>query len=270
MSNNKMATKADLQELYQRILPYLGGMPEVLANKFSKGDMYSADEKMIGQWVDGKPLYQKTFTTTISTRAAIPTNTQFWEGSISLPSGLNVDRCWVDINHSTYLANPSNPSTRRGFDIAFYEPDNNDIYFVVLYERTNVQAEFVIQYTKTTDSPISIGNDTDYSTDEKIIGTWIDGKPLWQKTIELSSLSVGDNTITHGISNFGHLVNAFGYVVRGSIGEPIPKSSTANIGWNIGVTGFSNTQFYVEIGSSYVGQYAITGGYVTLQYTKTS
>ena len=64
-----------------------------------------------------------------------------------------------------------------------------------------------VRYTKTTDSAISIGTDTDYSTTEKIVGTWIDGKPLWQKvltgtldnsgilSIDVSNLSI-DNCYT--------------------------------------------------------------------------
>ena len=58
----RVVTKQDLADFYQCILPYLGGMPDILANKFSKGDMYSTDGKMIGQWIDGKPLYSKTKT----------------------------------------------------------------------------------------------------------------------------------------------------------------------------------------------------------------
>ena len=41
----------------------------------------------------------------------------------------------------------------------------------------------MLPFTKTTDSPIAIGSDTDYSTDEKIVGTWIDGKPLYQRVV---------------------------------------------------------------------------------------
>jgi hypothetical protein len=42
-----------------------------------------------------------------------------------------------------------------------------------------------VQYTKTTDSANSFkyGDPNEYSTTEKIVGTWIDGKPLYQKTI---------------------------------------------------------------------------------------
>ena len=58
---NSLVTEERLNQFYGQILPYLGGMSEVLANKFSKSDLYSTDEKLIGVWIDGKPLYQKTY-----------------------------------------------------------------------------------------------------------------------------------------------------------------------------------------------------------------
>jgi hypothetical protein len=121
---NKVVTEERLSEFYGQILPYMGGMPDVLANKFSKGDLYSTDEKMIGCWVDNRPLYQKTVAT-----------------GGNVPSGATLIQ----------------RTTQTGYD--------------------------TILYTKTTDSPIAIGSDTDYSTDEKIVGTWIDGKLIWQNTV---------------------------------------------------------------------------------------
>jgi len=46
-------TAKNFKEFYERILPYLNG---------AGGNDYSTDEKVIGSWIDGKPLYQKTFT----------------------------------------------------------------------------------------------------------------------------------------------------------------------------------------------------------------
>ena len=46
-------TAKDFKEFYDRILPYLNG---------AGGNDYSTTEKVIGSWIDGSPLYQKTFT----------------------------------------------------------------------------------------------------------------------------------------------------------------------------------------------------------------
>lgn len=43
-----------------------------------------------------------------------------------------------------------------------------------------------------------------YSTDEKVIGTWIDGKPLYRKVIEFSSFTVG-SMVDHNIPNIDHV-----------------------------------------------------------------
>lgn len=39
-----------------------------------------------------------------------------------------------------------------------------------------------------------------YSYDEKIIGEWVDGKPIYRKVILLSSLSIDDYTINHNLN----------------------------------------------------------------------
>lgn len=38
----------------------------------STGEVYSTEEQRIGTWIDGKPLYQKTFTGTVSSNGAFP------------------------------------------------------------------------------------------------------------------------------------------------------------------------------------------------------
>ena len=40
-----------------------------------------------------------------------------------------------------------------------------------------------------------------YSTNETVVGKWIDGKPIYRKTMEFSNLSAGENAIPHGLQN---------------------------------------------------------------------
>ena len=64
-NDNTLVTKGDLKALYSdKIAPYLGTN---LAIRTSVSDYYSEDEKVIGIWTDGKPVYQKTFITTFPT-----------------------------------------------------------------------------------------------------------------------------------------------------------------------------------------------------------
>jgi len=169
---NTVVTEERLNDFYKGILPYMGGMPEMVANKFSKGDLYSTDEKMIGQWIDGKPLYQRT--------VVINNPLNNWDtiqsyGIENIEHVISVnDRYWMDNNAwegSQYYKTTDNITAiflRPGFRLS-------------CVGATPSKVILTIQYTKTTDSAISIGNDTDYSTEEKVVGTWID-KPLYQRT----------------------------------------------------------------------------------------
>ena len=95
-NGESVVTKEILNEYHQAILPYLGGgggggatytagdginidenneistdnmpssdmsevaspMPSVMSRRFK----YSTEEQVVGEWIDGKPIYQKTFT----------------------------------------------------------------------------------------------------------------------------------------------------------------------------------------------------------------
>lgn len=62
-NDNTLVTKGDLKNLYSnKILPYLGGNFALATNV---SDYYSTDEKLVGLWINGKPLYQKTIVDTL-------------------------------------------------------------------------------------------------------------------------------------------------------------------------------------------------------------
>lgn len=179
-NGERLATKQDLADMYQGILPYLGGMPEIVANKFSKGDLYSTDEKMIGQWIDGKPLYQKV----ISFQITQTGNTQYPHGIANIENVVRTDMYLNDGFGGTYtMGNISNGT----YQLNGYAGKTTVEFNLVNSAFVGKYATAFIQYTKTTDSAISIGSDTDYSTEEKIVGTWIDGSPVYQKVITFPS-----------------------------------------------------------------------------------
>ncbi|SFU35677.1 hypothetical protein [Butyrivibrio sp. INlla21] len=210
----RVVTKQDLADFYEHILPYLGGMPEILANKFSKGDMYSTDERMIGQWIDGKPLYQKNLTKTFS-------NTSGSWTDLETMSGVNIVRFsgYATDGTQNYSAPYNSGSAYLEFryesgKIQYITSDSSWMNNNTLY--------LTITYTKTADSPISIGNDTDYSTTEKIVGTWIDGSPIWQKSVQLNSpVSLTRDT-------FVTLFNLSDYSMDKLIGITLYTSSSFN------------------------------------------
>lgn len=47
-----------------------------------------------------------------------------------------------------------------------------------------------------------------YSTDEQIVGEWIDGKPIYQKTVNFGALgNAASKSVAHGISNLDYVVD---------------------------------------------------------------
>lgn len=107
-----------------------------------------------------------------------------------------------------------------------------------------------------------------YSTNEtKTYSTWIDGKPIYRKVVNLGSLpSNTTNSVTHGISNIDKVIgfNAFGISsdTNTRISIPYPTTDSGNI------------QAWVDKSSVYirttVTSWAHYSGYAIIEYTKTT
>ena len=106
-----------------------------------------------------------------------------------------------------------------------------------------------------------------YSTDEQVVGTWIDGKPIYQKTIDFGALP--NNTtksVNHNIQNIDYVVNLFGAAYRSSDGmvntlpcynHNVYGAELASNSTSIMVTTFADRSAFSE-------------SYVTIQYTKST
>lgn len=131
--------------------------------------------------------------------------------------------------------------------------------------------------------PSARQNFEEYSTDEQVIGKWIDGKPLYQKTVQIPVSTFSSSTgssgyytvgVPHNISNLKLVVdlrgNAYGNVVR-----PVPFSygaTSPDFSW-FSSLGTNDATVFIECGSNF-RQSVITqntyGAYITLKYTKTT
>lgn len=118
-----------------------------------------------------------------------------------------------------------------------------------------------------------LDNLNEYSTEEIVIGKWIDGKPLYQKVITFDntiSISYDDNTFIHNISNIDIIFvkNAFVYSKNEKRFYSIPvtlyNSNTATDDLNIMVDR-EKINFYVKSGWNTAWQKVII-----LNYTKTT
>lgn len=261
---SSVVTEERLSEFYQGILPYLGGMPDILANKFDKANMFSTDEKIVGRWIDGKPLYQKTYVDTLSSSSA--------SQGIPIDSTYSVTNIYAIIfNDTVRILNGHFDGTNR-FNV--YINENNNIT-IIRNNSTSWSGKSVvitIQYTKTTDSPVEIGIDTDYSTTEKIVGTWIDGRPIYQKTI------VGEITSTSASRAWFDLYDATDLNIDDIFFQS--ESNYVTSGYSIPVFGtlFSQADNYINVAYATTShkiqfiKYGFGAGKykITFNYTKTT
>lgn len=65
--DNTILNKGDLKAYHEAIAPMLGGTFMVRTNN---SDFYSTDEKVVGVWTNGKPIYQRTVIVTSNFRDA--------------------------------------------------------------------------------------------------------------------------------------------------------------------------------------------------------
>lgn len=131
--DNTILNKGDLKAYHQKILPYLGGNMMVSTNN---SDYYSTDEKVVGVWIDGRPLYQKTFSGTSPTS----------------------DTCVYTGSANDYIVNMS--GVMNGAALNYYDGTSwrtrtltmgNRVYMQV-WGFSNLTYYVTIQYIKTTDT----------------------------------------------------------------------------------------------------------------------
>ena len=109
-----------------------------------------------------------------------------------------------------------------------------------------------------------------YLTEERVVGTWIDGEPLYQKSLSFTIIS-GLNRVDIGTSNINEIVSidAIGYGEERT--TPIPSAysnvASSDVSWYCGITILNKNTIFIESGSGFAN--ANPNVYVTIQYTKT-
>ena len=152
------------------------------------GDCYSESEKEVGCWVDGKPLYQKTKVFSNISKS----------GSLSF-GVTNAETVFVyDIGQASDVmpipyVHGSAPDNNIGGFLGISASDVTWEFRSANSAPSTLSGFMTIRYTKTTDTAGS-GNWTPdgipavhYSSSEQIIGTWTDGKTLYQRTINFTT-----------------------------------------------------------------------------------
>ena len=106
-----------------------------------------------------------------------------------------------------------------------------------------------------------------YSTEEQVVGTWIDGKPIYQKTVNFGALpNATEKKVAHGISNLDEVINFVGVTTNSDgITLSLPFAHETTIAKNIRFA-INTNEVIIGTGINRTGNNA----YVTIQYTKTT
>lgn len=195
-SNIKSVLKTYFDSLYQKTLTagtnisFSGTNSDVInasmpvLGTINRSDIYDTTEKVVGKWTDGRPLYQKTISF-----GALPNATY-------KSASHGISNCSKIIDISGYATNGGAFIPIGGFDRdnatvnnLKVRANNNNIFIATTVDLSAFTECYVtLQYTKTTDAANSYNyaDENDYSTSEKIIGTWTNGATLYQKTYTLA------------------------------------------------------------------------------------
>ena len=228
--------------------------------------IYSLEEREIGVWTDGKPLYEKTIVETLDTSPSTVVNLASMNvDTIVSISGMLVNT-QAQFGYKMLLSGIVNDGNSSGIYVT--REGDMKVYYAGNYQSVTV----TIRYTKTTDTAGS-GTWTPqgvpalhYSADEHVVGTWIDGSTLYEKTFYMAlptSGGIQNVSFAHGISNLNIIVErSISNFIR--TGESVGTDGTSQYYTSIQSIDGTNITYKTTVDGA--GRYVI----ITIRYTKTS
>ena len=162
-----------------------------------------------------------------------------------------------------------NPSTKYFTANGSDKDDTGTRYANITSRPTNTSVLYCIKYEEYEGN----GSGEVYSTTERVVGKWIDGSTLYQKTVDCGALTDASSAnasknVNHSIANISKIVNVYGAGIHSNgstITIPYAYVSNDNVATRINVAvGPALVEIY------YRGNLSSTTAYVTLQYTKTT
>lgn len=112
----------------------------------------------------------------------------------------------------------------------------------------------------------------DYAPIEHKLGRkWIDGRDIYEITLAIPNLSLGENTINHGITNFAKMIDCQGTINYNGDDIIVPYVSNtvsgSSVVYGLGVSNFNSTRYLIYVGPSFdVSKFS--DGYITVKYVK--
>lgn len=232
--------------------------------------IYSEDEREIGVWTDGKPLYEKTI---IADNLSSGDNTILH--GISDLDVIASEKSVLWYNNDSFVPLPA-ISTSSGWSSRTRDFSSTS-YVVEIGSAAAAYADkcyTTLQYTKTTDqtgsgqwTPQGVPT-VHYSTDEKVVGTWIDGSTIYEKTINFGALpNANTKQVNHSISDIDFIWIADGFA----------NNPTSGFTQQLNMSGLAiGDQFTFGVNKTYVqcitnsNRSAYTNCFVTVRYIKSS
>lgn len=231
---------------------------------------YSTEEQLTGKrWTDGKPIYQKNIKGKInvlnnSVRTVLTDD--------------NIDSLVSCTGHVNYEENDVISIPSAYFIPRFRTPDVTIECVQTGTTSRERDFEIIILYTKISDTasspvaPPKFETMHNYSTEEKIVGTWIDGRPVYEKTIQISDTRItGDAFEIIFLENIDFLVHHS--VMFKDIYQNGAKYILANY-TGTASSWFSGNQMYITSNNDLVFRFDGAGGdleiFGVIQYVKTT
>ena len=115
----------------------------------------------------------------------------------------------------------------------------------------------------------------DYSTEETFTGKhWIDGKPIYRKTIVVTNDSnLTQIKVQHNIQNLNEVTDVRGSIKTYTSWKPITNMYVPNVAeYGVAIYNISAEEknFQILVGATLAREKAFIKAYVTLEYTKTT
>ena len=239
--------------------------------------IYSEEEREVGVWVDGKPLYQKTIDCGVAPAQGEIKSVAHNITSIDTVISLTGYAKRASDGFTLFLPNISRGDAKSQTSLSINSTNVNINNGSSSDVNANYNVYLTVQYTKTTDVAGS-GKWTPqgtpavhYSTEEQVVGTWVDGSVIYEKTVIVSNMMIGYDGTIH--TSIPHNISNFGYAISLNILCPKIGISSNNIlvdGRLIAEFRVDDTNIYANSGNDHYGQSEDRIWYFTIQYTKTT
>ena len=117
------------------------------------------------------------------------------------------------------------------------------------------------------------GSAMTFSTEEQVVGTWVDGRSVYMKTVVVENTSnLTEIKVGHGIENLDEMIDVGGSFRSFDSWKPLTVVYTPQMtDYNLSVYGIdSKGQFSILVGKILASEKGFTKANITFYYTKTT